>query len=421
MLETVTIAIPTRNRSDLLHYAMKSCQRLSGSNFEFLIVDNASTDSTRKVCESFSHDSRFKIVRYEISGSINDQFERCWQHSSGDWLCIIGDDDCVLPDFDCQINALLSSNYAKNMKMIRWSPVIYRWPSFASNEANRLSFWGCLDRLRDIPFQIFNNNDFVGSVNKNGLKYIYQLPGIYHGLCRKSLVSNLVDAIGLRCLFYLSPDISFQIAASLFQHKALSLLSPLTLAGYSASSTGSAFAGNDSMELRKKYLDENPQLVAQALEVFPCLESLIASENFTASEVLLTYLITVKLCNLTNNEDVSLITYIQSECDNAAKLAPSARPLIVQQLNAISKSSGIKIGDDMLSRFDSASPSRSLATGEQMSFKPLVKDQWITDEHSVQRLQVHFSGDASKKEVENSFEAARLACAIMDSGSYLVK
>ena len=421
MLETVTIAIPTRNRSDLLHYAMKSCQRLSGSNFEFLIVDNASTDSTRKVCESFSHDSRFKIVRYEISGSINDQFERCWQHSSGDWLCIIGDDDCVLPDFDCQINALLSSNYAKNMKMIRWSPVIYRWPSFASNEANRLSFLGCLDRLRDIPFQIFNNNDLVGSVNKNGLKYIYQLPGVYHGLCRKSLASSLVDVLGLHSLFYLSPDISFQIAASLLKNKALSLSSPLTLAGYSASSTGSAFAGNDSKELRKRYIDENPLLVEKALAVFPCLDSIVSSGCFATSEVLVTYLIAVQLCNLTNSEEVGLMTYLQSECNNAAKLAPGIRQLMGRQLSAISKASGLKIADDVLARFDSAAPSRSLGTGEKMSFKPLVKDQWIADENSVQRVQIHFSGDASKKGVENSVEAARLACAIMDSGSYLIK
>ena len=128
-----------------------------------------------------------------------------------------------------------------------------------------------------------------------------------------------------------------------------------------------------------------------------------------------------KLCGLINSKGIDLATYLQSECSNAAKLAPGARPLILQQLNVISKSNGIKMHGDVLARFESLEPSRSLGRSEHISFKSLETDQTHFGNRIVPGMQVQFTGDMSKKGIADSLAAARAVCAIMDSGSWLLK
>jgi glycosyltransferase involved in cell wall biosynthesis len=61
---TVSIIIPTYNRSRLLARAVKSVLNQTYQNFELIIVDDASTDNTEEVVGSFN-DERIKYVRHE--------------------------------------------------------------------------------------------------------------------------------------------------------------------------------------------------------------------------------------------------------------------------------------------------------------------------------------------------------------------
>lgn len=51
----ITVAICTYNRADRLTLALDalSCQTLPSENFEILVVDNASTDNTKQICEQY--------------------------------------------------------------------------------------------------------------------------------------------------------------------------------------------------------------------------------------------------------------------------------------------------------------------------------------------------------------------------------
>jgi glycosyltransferase involved in cell wall biosynthesis len=61
---TVSIIVPTYNRSRLLARAVKSVLNQTYQNFELIIVDDASTDNTEEVVGSFN-DERIKYVRHE--------------------------------------------------------------------------------------------------------------------------------------------------------------------------------------------------------------------------------------------------------------------------------------------------------------------------------------------------------------------
>ena len=59
-----TIIIPTYNRGDLITKTIKSCLGQSYSNFELIIIDDGSTDSTEKTIFSFK-DPRIKYFKKE--------------------------------------------------------------------------------------------------------------------------------------------------------------------------------------------------------------------------------------------------------------------------------------------------------------------------------------------------------------------
>ncbi|MEL6286642.1 MAG: glycosyltransferase, partial [Pseudomonadota bacterium] len=60
---TVTIGLPVYNGEAYLTEALESLVSQSFADIEFIISDNASTDGTRDICESFTRkDSR---IRYD--------------------------------------------------------------------------------------------------------------------------------------------------------------------------------------------------------------------------------------------------------------------------------------------------------------------------------------------------------------------
>ena len=60
----VTIGIPVFNGEQTISKLINSIQNQTFKNFLLIISDNASTDSTQKICQDFANnDSRIKYVR----------------------------------------------------------------------------------------------------------------------------------------------------------------------------------------------------------------------------------------------------------------------------------------------------------------------------------------------------------------------
>ncbi|KAB8335200.1 glycosyltransferase family 2 protein [Scytonema tolypothrichoides VB-61278] len=94
----VTIAIPTYNRSKLLKTSLKSALAQDYSDFQVLVLDNASSDDTEAVVRSFS-DSRITYVRNDANIGIFGNWQRAIEINSSPYLSILSDDDIVQPNF----------------------------------------------------------------------------------------------------------------------------------------------------------------------------------------------------------------------------------------------------------------------------------------------------------------------------------
>ena len=64
----VSIILPTHNRASFLRKSVESVLLQTETNFELIIVDDASTDSTFELSNQFAKlDRRVKVIRNEVS------------------------------------------------------------------------------------------------------------------------------------------------------------------------------------------------------------------------------------------------------------------------------------------------------------------------------------------------------------------
>jgi glycosyltransferase involved in cell wall biosynthesis len=91
----LSIIIPTHNRADSLSKAMQSVLALQGeAHFEFIIVDNNSTDNTRKTVEKYAGVARYV---FEENTAFSKARSTGADHANGDVLVFMDDDIIVNP------------------------------------------------------------------------------------------------------------------------------------------------------------------------------------------------------------------------------------------------------------------------------------------------------------------------------------
>jgi glycosyltransferase involved in cell wall biosynthesis len=94
----VTVAMPTYNRSGLLSAALASALAQDYDDFGVMVLDNASTDDTEAVVQSFD-DPRVTYVRNDTNMGCTGNLNRAIELNTSPYLNILMDDDLLLPGF----------------------------------------------------------------------------------------------------------------------------------------------------------------------------------------------------------------------------------------------------------------------------------------------------------------------------------
>jgi glycosyltransferase involved in cell wall biosynthesis len=102
-MATVSVIIPTHARPDLLPRAVDSA-RQAGTDVEIIVVDDASTDETARVCRGLEN---IKYVRVERNQGVAGARNLGIFVSTSDYIAFLDDDDLRLPgSLDRQLAAL---------------------------------------------------------------------------------------------------------------------------------------------------------------------------------------------------------------------------------------------------------------------------------------------------------------------------
>jgi hypothetical protein len=94
----ITIGIPVFNREELVRTALESALRQPGEDLEILVVDNASTDRTWEVLQSY-RDPRLRLVRNDRNLGLFGNFNRCIFLARGRYVLTLCSDDRLADGF----------------------------------------------------------------------------------------------------------------------------------------------------------------------------------------------------------------------------------------------------------------------------------------------------------------------------------
>ena len=102
----VSVCLPTYNGADYIEEALRSILNQTYQDFELLIVDDGSTDTTLDIVQSFS-DPRIQVHRNPERLGIPANWNRCLELAGGEFVCIFHQDDVMLPEnLECKIQLL---------------------------------------------------------------------------------------------------------------------------------------------------------------------------------------------------------------------------------------------------------------------------------------------------------------------------
>ena len=99
--------LPTRNGAAMLADCVAAALAQDYDDMELVVSDNASTDATPDILDSFRNDPRLKVTRLSEPVDVTDNWNNALRVSSGDYILLFGDDDYVLPDYCNTMSGLL--------------------------------------------------------------------------------------------------------------------------------------------------------------------------------------------------------------------------------------------------------------------------------------------------------------------------
>ena len=101
-----SVLLPTRNRLDLLSYAIETVRRQDYSNWEIIVSDNFSEEDISGYVSSLN-DARIKYFRTEKFVPVTDNWNNALEKSRGDYVIMLGDDDCLMRGYFSTLSRLI--------------------------------------------------------------------------------------------------------------------------------------------------------------------------------------------------------------------------------------------------------------------------------------------------------------------------
>ena len=106
----VSVIMPVYNGDQFLDRSIKSVLNQTFNNFEYIIINDGSTDDSQKIIESYK-DSRIKLINYSKNMGISFALNNGLNVAEGNYIARQDQDDVSFPDrFMLQIEFLENNN-----------------------------------------------------------------------------------------------------------------------------------------------------------------------------------------------------------------------------------------------------------------------------------------------------------------------
>ncbi len=148
----ISVVVPTYNRGDLIRRTVDSVLSQTYSNFELIIVDDASTDNTEEIISSYK-DSRIRYIKLDENTHGTRPRNTGILQSQGEYIALLDSDDEWLPNkLEKQLDFIKRSGQTDNI-------VCFTGLIVKDDEKETLSTNRDLGEHEDIMDYMFINNN----------------------------------------------------------------------------------------------------------------------------------------------------------------------------------------------------------------------------------------------------------------------
>ncbi len=237
-----SVLLPTRNRLDLLKFAVESVLRQDYNHWEIIISDNFSEQDIKPYIVSLS-DERIKYFRTESFISVTENWNRALNFSSGDYFIMLGDDDCLMQGYFSKMKSYIEK--FNNPDLLYSSAYLFAYPGVLPDSPKGYLHTfskGDIFQSHKIPF-FLDSKKAIGLVESSlnfKIKFDYNMQ---FSLIKKSLVNDLIKFGS----FFQSPypDYYASNALLLKSPKILVIPIPMVTIGISKKSFGFYYFNNN--------------------------------------------------------------------------------------------------------------------------------------------------------------------------------
>ena len=147
-----SVLLPTRNRLELLKYAIETVRRQDYDNWEIIVSDNDSEEDIASYLISLN-DERVKYYRTDGFLPVTDNWNNALEKSSGEYVIMLGDDDCLMKGYFSSLAAAIKE--FDEPDFVYTKAFMYAYPGvIPEHPKGYLRLGGCASffRSKDKPF-----------------------------------------------------------------------------------------------------------------------------------------------------------------------------------------------------------------------------------------------------------------------------
>jgi glycosyltransferase involved in cell wall biosynthesis len=120
-----SVLLPTRNRLNLLAYAIETVRRQDYDDWEIIVSDNFSEEDIAGYIQSLN-DPRIKYYRTDKFIPVTDNWNNALEKSDGDYVIMLGDDDCLMPGYFSTLSKIIKEHNSPDL--LYTSAFLYAYP-----------------------------------------------------------------------------------------------------------------------------------------------------------------------------------------------------------------------------------------------------------------------------------------------------
>lgn len=287
MIPLLSILIATKNRQKYCLSAVESILMLSDDNIEVIVQDNSDDTNLENLISPYLQDNRLTYRYTPPPFSSIDNFNAALELASGEYVCLIGDDDGINPEI------VKATQWAKDNHvdcLVGSVNVLYRWEGTGAPDTLFTKMKGSTLTIThfDGKAKRVNIEKSYENFKRNGCtNYLeFSFPKFYHGIVRKALFDEIRAQTGAY-IKGLSPDIYSAMALSLKAKNIIEIDYPLTMPGVCGQSTsiteGQLKKHSKKLEDAPHFRDrKEPYQWTQEVPKIYCVQTIWADSGFAA-------------------------------------------------------------------------------------------------------------------------------------------